>query len=124
MTGRAWIPIVIAAALASLAGAANAAESCSLCATKVVVNKSLAACFLGQYDELEKKPGGAFVVDLSDCEQERGVAEAIPDLEVSAPEPDTQFILSRPQLTCLKVKLEQPGVALDPSATIDLGQCP
>jgi hypothetical protein len=34
-----------------------------------------------------------------------------------------KFILSLAQLACLKQKLEQPGLALDPAVEIDLGAC-
>ena len=38
-------------------------------------------------------------------------------------EPDLEFMLSRAQLDCLKAKLEDPAIDLDPSAKIDLASC-
>jgi hypothetical protein len=100
----------------------NADEACGLCAQSIVTNSSLADCFLEQYDQLEKGDGAAVAVDLSQCGS-RGIVEALPTPESGAVEPDTQFMISRAQLGCLKKKLEEPGVVLDPSARIELGSC-
>lgn len=101
---------------------ASADEACGLCAQSIVTNSSLADCFLEQYDQLKKGDGAAVAVDLSQCGS-RGIIEALPTPESGAVEPDTQFMISRAQLGCLKKKLEEPGLVLDPSARIELGGC-
>ena len=108
------------------AGAASPAlpAECGLCAKSVVVNSALASCFLERYPELSSRPNGAVAIDLADCEQERGVVAALRGPEAQATEtPSLRFILSLSQLGCLKRKLEEPGVALDPLLRIDLGSC-
>ncbi|MBU2193551.1 MAG: hypothetical protein KJ796_19255 [Alphaproteobacteria bacterium] len=105
------------------ASAAGATEPCGLCDQKVVTNPALAACFLEAYPSLAGKTEGAVVVDLSACEQSRGIVDAL-RLPGSGPlEPDVEFILTPEQLGCLKAKLEQPDLALDPTATIELDSC-
>jgi hypothetical protein len=108
--------VLRACALALLSPAVAAAEeACGLCNTEVVTNSGLAECFLQDY-----------VVDLSQCETSRALAQALPSPvpRVGAPaEPDIQFMVSRAQLACLKRKLEEPGLVLDPSARIDLNSC-
>ncbi|TSE02866.1 hypothetical protein C1D09_028210 [Mesorhizobium intechi] len=116
------------ATVAALAGGlllvANAAaqDSCGLCAKQVVINSELATCFLDEYDQFAKTSSDAVVVDLSSCAS-RGVVEALPSPNKAPAEPDMQFIVSRPQLACLKKQLEAPGIVLDPSATIELDRC-
>lgn len=116
------------ATVAGLAGSlllianASAQEACGLCAKQVVINSELATCFLDQYDQFAKTSSDAVVVDLSSCAS-RGVVEALPSPNKAPAEPDMQFIVSRPQLACLKKQLEAPGVVLDPSATIKLDSC-
>jgi len=110
-------------AAASLAAAgARAGEACGLCSQSIVTNSSLADCFLDQYDQLRKEDGAAIAVDLSDCGS-RGIVEALPSPDAAEAGPDTQFMLSRGQLDCLKKKLEEPGLVLDPSVKIELGSC-
>ena len=117
------------AAVAGLAGgmllAANASaqDTCGLCVKQVVTNSELATCFLDQYDQIAAKSNSdAVVVDLSSCAS-RGIVEALPSPNKTAVEPDVQFMVSRPQLVCLKKQLEAPGIVLDPSATIELDSC-
>jgi hypothetical protein len=108
---------------ASLAlSTAWAEEPCGLCSQSIVTNSSLADCFLEQYDQLAKEDGAAIAVDLSDCGS-RGIVEALPSPNAAVVEPDTQFMLSPAQLACLKKKLEEPGLVLDPSVKIELGSC-
>lgn len=105
-------------------GSASAEGSCGLCATEVVISPPLAACLLSQYDVLATgDDGGAIAVDLTDCEQERGIVEALPSLSALPPEPDLQFLVSRRQLDCLKSRLETPGAVEPPVSTIDLRNC-
>lgn len=111
----------LAVAVFSLTGA-SADDACGLCSQTVVLNSELANCFLEQYDQFAKKDGTAIAVDLSVCGS-RGIVEALPTPESAAVEPDTQFMISRAQLGCLKKKLEEPGLVLDPSAKIELGSC-
>ena len=111
-----------ALAVSATTVAAFAGDPCGLCAKEVVMNSDLASCFLEQYDEFAKSTGQAVAVDLSTCAS-RGIVEALPAPDAAVQEPDTQFLISRDQLTCLKKKLEQPGLVLDPSAKIELGSC-
>lgn len=111
----------IAAGLLLVADA-SAQDPCGLCAKQVVINSELATCFLDQYDQIAKASSDAIVVDLSGCAS-RGIVEALPSPNKAPAEPDVQFIVSRPQLACLKKQLEAPGVVLDPSATIELDSC-
>ena len=114
--------VVLLGALLS-ASAAAAAEPCGLCDREVVTNSALAACFLEAYPALAGKTGGSVVVDLSACEQSRGIVDAL-RLPGSGPlEPDVEFILTPEQLGCLKARLEQPDLALDPAARIELDSC-
>ena len=115
-------------AVAGLAGSlllianASADDACGLCAKQIVTNSELATCFLDQYDQIAKSGSNAVVVDLSNCAS-RGVVEALPSPTKTVRQPDVQFMISRPQLACLKKQLEAPGIVLDPSATIELGSC-
>ena len=111
---------VVAAVFAISSTAAGA--TCGLCDTEIVINSELATCFLDKYGELAKLNDPAIAVDLSDCTS-RGIVEALPSPDFSAEPPDTQFMISRTQLDCLKNKLEQPELVLDPSAKIDLAAC-
>lgn len=114
--------MLLAAALA--AGALPAGAECGLCARTVVVNAQLATCFLEKYPQLAAREGAAVAIDLEDCEQERGVIAPLrgPQTQTNA-QPSMKFILSPAQLACLKQKLEQPGLTLDPAVEIDLGAC-
>lgn len=99
-----------------------AEEPCGLCAKEIVINSELASCFLDQYDQIAKSKNEAVAVDLSNCAS-RGVVEALPSPTKGTVEPDVQFMISRQQLGCLRQKLKEPGLVLDPSAKIDLGRC-
>jgi len=102
----------------------QAGATCGLCASEVVISPPLAACLLSQYEVLATgDDGGAIAVDLSGCEQERGIIEALPSLSAAPPEPDLQFLVSRRQLDCLKTRLETPGAVEPPVSTIDLRTC-
>lgn len=114
--------LLLAAALAALP--LPAVAECGLCARSVVVNSQLATCFLEKYPQLSAREGAAVAVDLEDCEQERGVVAPLRGPQAHAVvQPSMKFILSLAQLACLKQKLEQPGLALDPAVEIDLGAC-
>ena len=115
------VAIVVAAVFSISSAAAGA--TCGLCDTEIVMNSDLATCFLEQYDELAEQDEPAIVVDLSDCPGSRGIVEALPSANLTVEEPDTEFMISPEQLSCLKKKLEDPDIELDPSATIDLGSC-
>ncbi|QKD06197.1 hypothetical protein EB235_10290 [Mesorhizobium loti R88b] len=118
-----WRTIVagLAGSLLLIANA-SAQDTCGLCVKQVIINSELATCFLDQYDQIAKTSSNAVVVDLSSCAS-RGIVEALPSPNKTAVEPDVQFMVSRPQLVCLKKQLEAPGVVLDPSATIELDNC-
>lgn len=111
----------VAAAL--MAGAVQAQGPCGLCATAVVTNSSLAKCFLGRYDMLAAQDNGAIAIDLTDCETERGIVASLPSAGDAGTLPDTAFLVTQGQLACLKRKLEEPGLVLDPSARIGLDDC-
>ncbi len=115
----------VAALLAGLfaVAPAPAAEPCGLCAAAVAINPPLAQCLLDRYATLATSGNGVIAVDLSDCETERGIVEALPAVGGEPDEPDLKFILSRPQLDCLKSRLEEPGLVRDPVTRIDLGTC-
>ncbi len=115
------VAIVVAAVFSISSAAAGA--TCGLCDTEIVMNSDLATCFLEQYDELAEQDEPAIVVDLSDCPGSRGIVEALPSANLTVEEPDTEFMISPEQLSCLKKKLEDPDIELDPTATIDLGSC-
>jgi hypothetical protein len=108
-----------------LAGAASAQEPCGICDEQVVTNSALAKCFLDEYPALAGQAKATVVVDLSACpqEEERSIVTPLGGTGVPAAEPSVTFMVTRSQLDCLKSKLEEPGLALDPSATIELGVC-
>ena len=111
------------AALVLTISSAAAQSDCGLCDKEIVINADLATCFLERYAEYAKAGDGTVVVDLSECTT-RGIVEALPGPgAAAAAEPDTMFMISREQLDCLKQKLEEPGLVLDPSARIDLESC-
>lgn len=105
-----------------LAVGTAAAQDCGICAKEVVLNSDLATCFLQEFPQLAERDARAVAVDLSNCKS-RGVVEALPSPDLSGQEPDTKFMLTRDQLSCLKAKLEDPDLVLDPSARIELGDC-
>jgi uncharacterized protein YjaG (DUF416 family) len=125
MTRTVSLRAVAVGALSAMlfAASASANDACGLCAKQITINSELASCFLEKYNEIAKAGGDAVAVDLSDCTS-RGVVEPLPSpMQAVAQQPDLQFMVSRTQLDCLKKKLEEPGIVLDPSATIDLGSC-
>ena len=105
------------------ASTALAAEPCGLCDREVTINSALATCFLAQYQQLAAKTDGTVVIDLSSCEQDRGVVEPLAMPGGSIEDPDLQFMLTKAQMNCLKTKLEQPDLVLDPTAKIELDSC-
>ena len=109
----------------TLAVTAAASAECGLCAKTVIVNSKLASCFLEKYPQLSSRANGAVAIDLADCDEaERGVVAALRGPQTQAAEmPSLKFILSLSQLSCLKQKLEEPGLVLDPSLKIDLETC-
>ena len=111
------------AASSSGAAVAKAEDACGLCAKEVVVNGATAACLLERYEELSSRASLAIPVNLEDCETERGVVPALRGPQAGGQPPSLRFIVSAGQLTCIKAKLEDPAVVLDPSLTIDLAAC-
>lgn len=108
------------------AGSPALTAECGLCAKAVVVTPELATCFLEKYPQLSSRANSAVAIDLADCpqEEERAVVPALRGPQAAPTEaPSLRFILSLPQLACLKRKLEEPGLVLDPSARIDLEAC-
>lgn len=121
-----FLALTLGLVLAPMASV-HAQEACGLCAKEVVMTSAMAKCFLAQYEALEDAKGSAVVVDLSTCATEgpteRGVVEALPSAQAMPPQPELEFIVARSQLGCLKEKLQEPGLVLDPSATIKLDAC-
>lgn len=123
MKGRSFAAVAgLWAGLAAVSGAYGT-EPCGLCDEKIVTNSVLAQCFLDEYPFLAGKAEGAIVVDLSKCEQERGIVPSLAMPGQQAPEPSVTFVVTPTQLDCLKTKLERDDIELDPSATIELGSC-
>jgi len=112
-----------AATFMFVASSAIAQEACGLCEKEITTNADLAQCFLDEYDTLAGQAGAEVVVDLNNCEASRGVVEALPTPNAGTAAPDLEFMISRSQLDCLKRKLEEPGLVLDPSVTISLDSC-
>ena len=116
------LALLIAATALLFAPASRAAEPCGICDREIVTNSDLATCFLESYGEFAKRGERAVAVDLSDCTS-RSVVEALPSPTGLLREPNLRFLLSHPQLDCLKRKLEEPGLVLDPVVTIELDSC-
>jgi hypothetical protein len=121
-------PVALLAAIGVVAGivvsmAATAEELCGVCARAIRTNSALASCFLEEYSTIASRSNGAVIVDLSKCAKDRGVVLELPTPTPQAEAPDLQFILSRVQLGCLKRKLEEPDLVLDPLARIELDRC-
>jgi hypothetical protein len=115
-------PLAIGLMASMFAASGVAAQTeCGLCEKEVVINADLATCFLERYGEISRGTDATVVVDLSDCTT-RGIVEALPGPD-AGPEPDTMFMVSQEQLECLKQKLEDPDLVLDPAAKIDLESC-
>lgn len=110
-------------AIAAPATGLAAADECGICASSVMLNSSLAACFLERYETYASRSGDAVVVDLSDCPADRGVVEALSIPSGNEAGPDLEFILARDDLACLRERLEHPDVELDPLARISLEDC-
>lgn len=123
ITSRSRLAGAVLAAAVALVQPASAETDCGLCAKEVVVNSAWAACFLERYPQLSARIGKAVAVDLEDCEDERGVVAALRGPETGAEPPTLRFIASLEQLACIKARLEEPGVNLDPSLTINLEAC-
>lgn len=113
---------IVAVAMAGIQPAA-AAPACGLCAEAIVIDSQLARCFLERYPQLAARSGNAVAVNLDDCETDRGVVAALRPPQTGAEPPTLRFIVSLAQLACIKAKLEEPGIVLDPSLTIRLDAC-
>jgi hypothetical protein len=120
-----WRSAALLAAGIAMGGSAIAqTEPCGLCARAVVTNSALATCFLDQYDALSASGKPVVAVDLSGCEiASRGVVDALPSAPLGGEPPDTQFLVTRGQLDCLRERIEDPETVLDPTARIDLSEC-
>ena len=101
----------------------SAQESCGLCAKTITIDSALAQCFLDRYAQLTERVANAVAVNLEDCETDRGVVAALRPPQAGAEPPTLRFIASLAQLECIKAKIEEPGVVLDPSLTINLDAC-
>lgn len=118
--------IAAMAALLYVAGVAHASASCGLCAREVHLTPALARCLMERYATLATRDEGAIAIDLTTCEQDRGIGivEPLPGPGGRiAAEPDMRFMVSRPQLECLKTRLEEPGAVHPPLTRIDLSAC-
>jgi hypothetical protein len=110
-------------AATTLAGWAAADDGCPFCAKYVVTNSDLAACFLAKYGDLTSAGAGAVAIDLTRCAPGRSIVAPLPMPIPGAERPDLRFLLSRAQVNCLREKLADPGLVLDPQARIDLESC-
>ncbi len=100
-----------------------ASQDCALCARSVVTTKDLAACFMAKYGSAVPK-GSAVAIDLTGCGAgKRSVVPALPAPAKGLAKPDTRFIVSPAQLDCLRRRLADPALDLDPQARIDLESC-
>lgn len=112
------------ALLLATAGTVAAQGACGLCQQEIVTTPDLAECFLQRYDRLAGSNGSErVIVDLTDCERSRSIVDALPTVDTMVEEPDLRFMVVRSQLDCLKARLEDPEVDLDPSARIRLDSC-
>jgi len=99
------------------------AQECAICAKSVVMSQDLATCFLDKYSGLSTETGAAVAVDLTACQKGRTVVQALPSPAMADEQPDTKFVLSRRQVECLRTRLADKELDLDPTARIDLGAC-
>lgn len=109
-----------------LVASAYAEDPCGVCNDEVVVSAALANCFLEKYQQFADKTAGVVAVDLSDCPAERdiyGVVVPLPQPGIEITEPDLKFMVTKGQLACIKIRLEQPGLVIDPLLKIDLASC-
>ena len=109
----------------AVAGGVSAAQpgECALCARSVVTTRTLAACFLSKYGAAEPK-GAAVAIDLTGCAGgQRGIVTALPAPAKGLAKPDTRFLVSPAQLDCLRQRLSDPALELDPQARIELDTC-
>lgn len=111
-----------AGAALMLATSVALADNCPFCAKTVVTNKDLATCFMEKYGAAAPT-GVAVAVDLTGCARNRSIVQALPSPAKALGKPDTRFLLSPVQLECLRRKLADPALVLDPQASIDLGAC-
>ncbi len=103
---------------------AAAEEACGLCDKEIVTNSDLATCFLAKYQELRRAAATARSWSISpNANVARRGRAARPAPSADERARHLQFMVSRAQLDCLKQKLEEPGLVLDPSAKIDLESC-
>jgi len=120
--GRAALALAMVLAIAPAHAQQDACGD--LCDSEIVVNANLAGCFLAEYDKLAAQDGPAVAVDLSACPADRGVVKSLPmPGQAATDEPDVTFVVSKTKLECLKKKLQEPGVVLDPTARISLTAC-
>ncbi len=123
-------PVFVAAALLVIATPV-VANDCLICDQQVVLDNRLAACFLDRYETLQTTGGNAIAVDLTDCpevaaddeEQNRGVVAALKPPSLAPVSPDPTFMITRTQLSCLRNRLADGELILDPAAEIDLDDC-
>lgn len=123
MKTRSGYSLFAATVLLTAASIGIAQAQCGLCAREIITNSQLATCFLQEFPDLSQGDSQAVAVDLSDCGGSRGVVEALPSPDGGMVEPSVSFMLTRTQLACLKGKLEDPELKLDPSAKIELAGC-
>ncbi|MEX0344457.1 MAG: hypothetical protein AB3N20_06010 [Rhizobiaceae bacterium] len=125
-------PVFTASALLVMAVATPvAANDCLICDQQVVLDDKLAACFLDRYETLQTIGGNAIAVDLTDCpevaandeEQDRGVVAALKPPSLAPALPDPTFMITRSQLSCLRNRLADETLILDPAAEIALDDC-
>ena len=106
---------------------ASATDECLICDNEVVLNSSLAKCFLERLPALDDNNSQIIIADLAGCpaseELSRGVIEALSMPGAETAEPSENFVLTREHLSCLLSLLERNEIILDPFAQIDLDDC-
>jgi hypothetical protein len=116
--------IAFLAIFASLNSAAYA-QTCGLCAKRVVVVPSTAPCLNSALAESNaEKPFVTF--DLSRCgvtTATRGIVPGLPTPQVQSERPTVSFIIPRGQLACLRERFTAAKASLDPFAVIYLTDC-
>lgn len=127
------LAIVFAIAGAVAVPAVANADECAICDREVVLDNKLAGCFLKRYEILQTRGGDAVMVDLTDCPEEgedladeetsRGVIEALKLPQATPEAPNPKFMISRDQMACLRHRLRDEELALDPAARIALDDC-
>lgn len=103
------------------------AQDCSLCASKIVVAPTTAPCLAKALAEVKDDGMPVKTFDLSGCKsskEQRGVVQGLPTLQSSTARPTVMFLVQTSKISCLKDRFTAVQDSLDPSAQINLSDCP